>query len=151
MSRVTKANSPARRHRAWFVVTMVLLTALLAAGCSYTRILGTRIPTPHRVDDFKNAVLFFYEAPQAKHVNLCGNWDDNGWCGTRASGRFDEAIGAMQDDDKDGLWEVIIPLRPGRYQYKFSVDWGIRWEHDQNNPLGEDDGYGGQNSILILH
>ena len=65
--------------------------------------------------------------------------------------RFDHGIGAMHDDDKDGVWEIIIPLKPGRYLYKFAVDWGIRWEHDQNNPLGEDDNYGGQNSVLILH
>ena len=57
----------------------------------------------------------------------------------------------MHDDDGDGIWEVVVPLKPGRYLYKFAVDWGIRWESDQNNPLGEDDGYGGLNSILILN
>jgi 1,4-alpha-glucan branching enzyme len=103
------------------------------------------------VDDYENAVRFYYEAPQARNVNLCGNWDENGWCGTQTAGRFDHSIGAMNDDDKDGVWEIIVPLKPGRYLYKFAIDWGIRWEYDQNNPLGEDDGYGGQNSILILH
>ena len=145
---------PRLRTRRFFILTLTVALALAivaAAGCSYTRVLRNRLPTPHRVDDFENAVRFYYEAPQAKHVNLCGNWDDNGWCGTRASGRFDQAIGAMQDDDGDGIWEIVIPMRPGRYQYKFAVDWGIRWEHDQNNPLGEDDTFGGQNSILILH
>ncbi|MCB1183208.1 glycogen-binding domain-containing protein [bacterium] len=143
---------PARlRGRRLAGLTLLAAACLVAAGCSYTRLLRNRLPTPHRVDDFENAVRFVYEAPQAKHVNLCGNWDENGWCGTQASGRFDHTIGAMQDDDKDGIWEVVIPLRPGRYLYKFAVDWGIRWESDQNNPLGEDDGYGGANSILILH
>ncbi len=128
-----------------------LAVLVLLAGCSYTRILRNRLPTPHRVDDFEHAVRFVYEAPQARHVNLCGNWDENGWCGTQASGRFDHAIAALQDDDKDGIWEVVIPLKPGRYLYKYAIDWGIRWESDQNNPLGEEDGYGGVNSILILH
>lgn len=138
------------RRTWWMVSALVLVTALLA-GCSYSRILRNRLPTPHRVDDFEFATKFLYEAPQAKHVNLCGNWSDNGWCGTQAAGRFDHSIGAMSDEDGDGVWEIIIPLKPGRYQYKFAIDWGIRWEHDQNNPLGEDDSYGGQNSILILH
>ncbi len=135
------------------ILTLAALAgaAALCSGCSYTRILRNRLPSPHRVDDFENAVLFQYEAPQAKHVNLCGNWDENSWCGTQGSGRFDQTIGAMQDDDGDGIWQIVVPLKPGRYQYKFAVDWGIRWEYDQNNPLTEDDGFGGSNSILILH
>lgn len=150
---IRRFNAP-RRRTALLLAGAVLAAATLlttVAGCGYARILRNRLPTPHRVDDFEHAVRFVYEAPQARHVNLCGNWDENGWCGTKAAGRFDHAIGAMQDDDKDGIWEIVIPLRPGRYQYKFAIDWGIRWEQDQNNPLGEADGFGGQNSILILH
>ena len=95
---------------------------------------------PHRLDDFENAVLFQYEAPQAKHVNLCGNWADNTWCGTQGTGRFDQTIGAMQDDDGDGVWQIVIPLKAGRDLCKSCCRWGIRWEYDQNNPLTEDDG-----------
>ncbi len=134
-----------------FVLAVILVAGAVATGCSYTKVLRNRLPTPHRVDDFEFAVKFQYEAPQARNVNLCGNWDDNGWCGTQTSGRFDHGVAAMQDDDKDGIWEIIVPLKPGRYQYKYAVDWGLRWVHDQNNPLAEDDGFGGQNSILILH
>jgi 1,4-alpha-glucan branching enzyme len=134
-----------------FVLSALLIAGAIVSGCSYSKVLRSRLPTPHRVDDFEHAVKFQFEAPQARNVNLCGNWDENGWCGTQLQGRFEHAVGAMQDDDKDGIWEVIIPLKPGRYQYKFAIDWGLRWVHDQNNPLGEEDGYGGQNSILILH
>lgn len=144
------ATSITRRGRQ-AVLLLAVVAMVATTGCAYSRILRNRLPTPHRVDDFPNAVRFVYEAPQARHVNLCGNWDENGWCGTKASGRFDHTIGAMQDDDKDGIWEIVVPLKPGRYQYKFATDWGIRWEQDQNNPLGESDGFGGQNSILILH
>ena len=135
----------------WLLVAGLALLIALAAGCSYTKVLRNRLPTPHRVDDFEHAVRFLFEAPQARNVNLCGNWAENGWCGTQASGRFDQTIGAMSDEDGDGIWEIIIPLRPGRYQYKFALDWGVRWEYDRNNPLGEDDGFGSQNSIIILH
>jgi 1,4-alpha-glucan branching enzyme len=140
-----------RRETAVFLALAAVAVASLLAGCSYSRLLRNRLPTPHRVDDFENAVRFVYEAPQAQHVSLCGNWDENGWCGTKSAGRFDHEIGAMQDDDKDGIWEVVVPLKPGRYLYKFAIDWGVRWEQDANNPLGEPDGFGGQNSILILH
>lgn len=149
---MTRSGLRNRRRAAGLALVITTVSLLAAAGgCGYSRILRNRLPTPHRVDDFEHAVRFVYEAPQARHVNICGNWDENGWCGTKASGRFDHSLGAMQDDDKDGIWEVVIPLKPGRYQYKFAIDWGIRWEQDQNNPLGEEDGFGGQNSILILH
>ena len=145
------SHTTIRRVRVAYALLAVALMVAVT-GCGYSRILRNRLPTPHRVDDFEHAVRFVYEAPQARHVNLCGNWDENGWCGTKASGRFDHAIGSMQDDDKDGIWEIVVPLKPGRYQYKFAIDWGVgKWEQDQNNPLGEADGYGGQNSILILH
>ena len=130
-------------------LVVMLISGLIMAGCSYSRILRNRLPSPHRVDDFENAVLFQYEAPQARRVNVCGNWDNNGWCGTEASGRFDNDIGTMTDPDGDGVWSITVPLKPGRYLYKYVVD-GLRWEPDANNPLGEDDGYGGTNSILIL-
>ena len=132
-------------------LAVLLVSLLVVGGCSYAKILRNRLPQPHRVDDFEFAVLFQYEAPQARHVNLCGNWLENTWCGTEGSGRFDHDIGAMHDDDGDGVWEVVVALKPGRYLYKYAVDWGVRWESDANNPLGEDDGYGGMNSILILH
>ncbi len=148
---IFKKPMPAKVFLATTAIAVMLLSGLIIAGCSYTKILRNRLPSPHRVDDFQNAVLFQYEAPQARHVNLCGNWQENGWCGTKASGRFDQKIDAMQDDDGDGIWQIVIPMKPGRYQYKFSVDWGMRWDNDDNNPLGEDDGFGGQNSILILN
>jgi 1,4-alpha-glucan branching enzyme len=124
------------------------LAVVLLAGCGYMRVIRTRVPPPTRKAD--GMVVFRYEAPQARHVNLCGNWNDNDWCGTRGTGRFDHDIGAMHDDDGDGIWEIEIYLEPGRYEYKYSVDWGVRWEQDPNNPVGVDDGFGGQNSILIL-
>jgi hypothetical protein len=129
------------------VLGLGLIFALLLGGCSYSRILRDRLPLPEPVD---GGVRFLYEAPQARHVNLCGNWTDNDWCGTLGTGRFDQTIGIMTDEDGDGVWEIIVPLAAGRYQYKFALDYGVRWEPDPNNPLTTDDNYGGVNSILIL-
>lgn len=137
-----------RRPRLLRLTVLGLAALLLLGGCGYMRVIRTRVPPPKRLDD--GLVRFFYEAPQAKHVNLCGNWDENDWCGTRGTGRFDHELGAMQDDDGDGIWEIEIHLEPGRYEYKYAVDWGMRWEQDPSNPTGRDDGFGGQNSILIL-
>jgi len=40
----------------------------------------------------------------------------NGWCGNCA---------AMTDANGDNIWEIVIALAPGFYEYKFSHDnWG---------------------------
>ena len=44
----------------------------------------------------------------------------NGWSGTS---------NPMSDDDMDGVWEVTLPLVPGDYQYKFTLDdWTVQEE-----------------------
>ncbi|MBK8166880.1 MAG: hypothetical protein IPK64_13135 [bacterium] len=52
----------------------------------------------------------------------------------------------MLDADKDGTYTVTLLLAQGTYQYKFVVDG--QWKQDPNNPVGTDDGFGGQNSVL---
>lgn len=41
------------------------------------------------------------------------NGDFNGWCGN---------CNAMTDDDKDGIWEVTLPLSNDSIEYKFAYD-----------------------------
>jgi hypothetical protein len=56
---------------------------------------------------------------------------------------------ALSDPDGDGRFEGNFALQPGRYLYKFVVD-GNRWLQDPENPVGEDDGHQGQNSVLVV-
>lgn len=50
--------------------------------------------------------------------------------------------------DAAGNWSVSIPLKSGRYQYKFVVDGN--WHEDPANPEKSDDGLGGKNSVKIV-
>ena len=68
-------------------------------------------------------VLFTYFAPDAKSVYLVG--DFNNW-NTSAN---------PMEKDNEGLWKIVIPLSPGKYQYKFFVDG--RYEADPTNPITE--------------
>jgi 1,4-alpha-glucan branching enzyme len=55
----------------------------------------------------------------------------------------------MIDDDGDGIWTIVMPLAPGRYQYKFVIDNGVRWELDPSNAnTGEEGGF--TNSLIIV-
>jgi hypothetical protein len=83
-------------------------------------------------------VRFMLQSPAARTVSLAG--DFNGWSLKRTP---------LTDPDGDGTWTVTLPLRPGRYQYKFLVD-GQRWTVDPGAPTHLPDGFGGQNSLLVL-
>ncbi|HLD82990.1 MAG TPA: glycogen-binding domain-containing protein [Candidatus Omnitrophota bacterium] len=49
-------------------------------------------------------------APQAKRVNLAGNFND-----------WNTRMFAAKKDSK-GNWTAKVSLKPGRYEYKFFVD-----------------------------
>lgn len=135
-----------RRHRgAANVALTICLVGLLAAGCS--TMLGSirnRLPPPHEVE---GGILFHYEAPAARMVTLAGSF--NNWAGTKGGGRYDSAIDPMSDSDGDGIWTIVKPLPPGRYQYKFVMDNGVRWETDPSNANTAVEG-GITNSLVIV-
>ncbi|HHE37611.1 MAG TPA: hypothetical protein ENL20_03440 [Candidatus Cloacimonetes bacterium] len=135
-----------------FLVALSLFI-LLSFACSLNFI-KKRLAPPHQV---KGGVLFQYEAPSARLVTLAGDFPDNLWGGTASSNAsYDSTVDPMFDDgthgDKvagDGIWSLIKPLEPGRYQYKFVVDRNT-WVTDPNGLEFVDDGYGGNNSILTV-
>ena len=82
--------------------------------------------------------LFTYK-PKGKHkqVNLFGqfnSWDRNNL--------------PMNDKDGNGVYEISIPLDPGRYEYKFYVDGAELI--DPRNPVKVPNGLGDYNSIIII-
>jgi chromosome partitioning protein len=81
----------------------------------------------------KDGVLFTLEAPDARCVQIAG--DFNAW-----------APNEMQNTGR--IWQRVIPLPPGRYRYRYLVDG--RWESDPLNSDVEVSPYGGYNSVLVL-
>ena len=127
------------------VTLLAVCAALVAAGCStISSSVRNRLPGPHEVE---NGILFQYEAPAARVVTLAGSF--NNWGGTKGGGRYDAGIDPMSDDDGDGIWTIVKPLPPGRYQYKFVIDNAVRWETDPSNSnTGVEDGI--TNSLVIV-
>jgi glycosidase len=82
--------------------------------------------------------LFTYKAKgNPKQVNLFGQF--NSWDRTNLP---------MSDKDKNGIYEITIPLDPGRYEYKYFVD---RKEIiDPQNSVKVPNGLGDFNSIIII-
>jgi glycosidase len=82
--------------------------------------------------------LFTYKPKgKPKQVNLFGQF--NSW---------DRASLPMEDSDGNGVYEIRIPLDPGRYEYKFFVDG--KELIDPKNPVKVPNGLGDFNSIVII-
>jgi 1,4-alpha-glucan branching enzyme len=76
-------------------------------------------------------------APQAARVAVVG--DFNGWDST--------ATPAVRQ--ADGTWATFVKLRPGRHEYSFVID-GTHFVSDPNAPIAPDDGYGQNNSVVVV-
>ncbi|MBN1634911.1 MAG: AAA family ATPase [Deltaproteobacteria bacterium] len=69
----------------------------------------------------EDGVLFTYYAPQAKRVYLSADFTN--W-------KTDKV--PLFNIDGNGIWQKIVPLEPGRYEYKYYVDG--HWKTDPANP-----------------
>lgn len=118
---------------------IAIVAALLTQGC------GTGMPRWSGRGDLsagpeimEGGVKFSIYAPQAERVNIVG--DFNNWSTT---------ADPLYDREGNGLWSIILPLTPGRYEYKFLID-GKSWVPDPGNEERVDDGFGGQNAVLSV-
>ena len=125
---------------------MVLLIAAFFMGCSL-HFIKKRLPPPHKTN---GKILFQFDAPSARMVNLAGNFPDNEWLknGDKVDVMFDDGTNGDLNSG-DGIWSIEKNLSTGRYEYKFVVDRNT-WVEDPNAIETIDDGYGGKNSVLIV-
>lgn len=79
---------------------------------------------------------FSLEATGAKEVLLMG--DFNNWSPEKHPMRRDE----------NGMWNKVVMLAPGGYEYKFLVDG--QWREDPRNDRLCPNCFGTQNSVLEL-
>lgn len=116
--------------RCWVALLLLAAVSGLLVGC------GGRTGT--RPAHFDEAVIrFTYISDEAASVCITG--DFNGW---------------SKDSDcllKTGkTWSIALPLPPGRYQYAFILD-GRTWIKDPSALLSADNGFGTENSVLIVY
>jgi glycosidase len=87
----------------------------------------------------RRAHLFRWQAPpgEARAVRLFGTM--NGW--------NRESL-PLLDEDGDGIWERVVPLEAGRYEYKYWVD-----DKELLDPAVDErvaNGFGGYNNVLVI-
>jgi 1,4-alpha-glucan branching enzyme len=81
-------------------------------------------------------VQFEFPAPEALEVYLAG--DFNNW---------DTSANPMKKDRK-GIWKISLPLKPGKYEYRFLVDGN--WENDPACCNCVANEFGTQNCVRIV-
>ena len=79
---------------------------------------------------------------QLNTVHVAGNF--NNWPPTISGGGW-----KMAYDGARKVWSVEHALAPGTYAYKFVLNES-EWVQDPANPASTPDGFGGQNSVLVL-
>ncbi len=84
-------------------------------------------------------VRFHYKEEGARPAQVSVVGDFNNWS-SRAHGLVRQ---------EDGSWELTLPLKPGRYRYKFFVN-NAQWTADAAATMFESDGFGGQCSVLVV-
>lgn len=84
----------------------------------------------------KRRTVFSLNAPEAIQVSLAG--DFNNWNKTAHP----------MKKNKTGIWEKILMLDAGRYEYKFFVDG--QWKIDPDNSLTSMNCFGTINNVLMV-
>ena len=84
----------------------------------------------------ETAIEFKITIPQARAVTLAGTF--NGWDPSRTPLR----------KEGGGLWRVVLPISPGRYEYRYVVDG--RWQDDPNAKESVPNPFGGRNAVLVV-
>ncbi len=150
MERVREvARSPWRRSWTWAAAPRTVrvrpLTAGLAIAAALAAIITLRSsdrlepqPNPDVAPLEAATTRFVFLAPQASRVAVTGdfvNWDVEG-----------VPLTSVGDD---GVWVAELQLPPGIYHYVFVVD-GSEWRTDPNAASQVDDGFGQENSLLLV-
>jgi hypothetical protein len=94
----------------------VLGTVVAGAGCARFSP-RSRASGPESTPE---GIKFRFYAPSASRVQLAGNWPENNWA--RGDGSAGEADVGLMTVDREGMWEIVVRLGAGRYQYLFWVD-----------------------------
>ena len=96
---------------------------------AYASLLGVKITSA--------GVLFVQPLTVGKQVFIAG--DFNGWSAMSLP---------MTRNDRLGVYERLVQIPPGRWQYRLVIDG--HWTHDSVNPNTQSNPFGGLNSILDI-
>lgn len=132
-----RAVNMKRDLRSWIVcVVAVILCA--GAGCGVMRRSGHGLEPTTGPQSLREGVRFSIFSTRVRSVAVAGTF--NNWSMT---------ADMLSDREGTGMWTIVLPLPPGRHEYKFVIN-GEEWIPDPGNSNLVDDGFGGSNSVILV-
>lgn len=116
----------------------ILVLILVDSGCGIRGFGGDGLRSADGPEVTEEGVRFSVFSTKVKQVTIAGEF--NNWSMT---------ADPLYDREGTGMWTILLPLPPGRYEYKFVID-GEKWIPDPGNQDAVDDGFGGVNSVVIV-
>jgi len=113
----------------------LLATAKPMAVSEQSETTEKKIAEFYGVRQMNDAVMFITLYPRASTVQLAG--DFNNWQPQNTS---------LEKIADNGIWQIKLPMSPGRYRYRLVVDG--QWQQDPYNNQTEMNPYGEYNSIV---
>jgi hypothetical protein len=86
----------------------------------------------------KDGWVFRFEADDAESVHLVGTFSS-----------WNPDTYQLRQIGGTNIWEIVVPLEPGIYEYAYVVDGG-RWVAPPRAALTVDDGFGNRNGVLVV-
>jgi hypothetical protein len=120
------------RGRLWTAAAAAGIAAVFALGV----LVGRRTVPTVATDRLPRTVEFVLRTSADSGVALVGDFND--W----------DPRATPLHADRDGVWTVTVPLRPGRYRYTFLVDG--TWRGDPAAPRSLEDDFGRPTSVITI-
>lgn len=126
-----------RRSRARRPLIAVAMAAGIATIFALCVLVGRRTGGQPGVGSELRSIEFVLRTSADSAVALVGDFND-----------WDPRATPLRPSS-DGLWSVVVPLRPGRYRYTFVVD-GTQWRRDPSAPRALEDDFGTPTSVITV-
>jgi hypothetical protein len=120
------------RGRLWTGAVAAGIAAVFALGV----LVGRRTAPSLAAARAARTVEFVLRASADSGVALVGDFND--W----------DPHATPLHADREGVWTVTVPLRPGRYRYTFIVDG--TWRRDPAAPRALEDDFGRPTSVITI-
>ncbi len=113
-------------------------TLLILSGCGTGSSFRGEVDPGAGPTIVEEGVRFSFYSTRVNSVAIAGSF--NNWSST---------ADPLFDREGTGMWTIMLPLTSGRYEYKFVID-DEKWISDPGNGDLVDDGFGGNNSVIVV-
>ncbi|MBN2070973.1 MAG: glycogen-binding domain-containing protein [Candidatus Krumholzibacteriota bacterium] len=120
------------------VVFLFFAVSIVLSGCAPGAGFRGMVDPGAGPEITEEGVRFSFYSTKVDRVCIAGTF--NNWS---------SSADPLYDREGTGLWTIVLPLKRGKYEYKFVID-GDKWISDPGNNATVDDGFGGNNSVIII-